>query len=185
MVTSTRMPLFTRGSWSEVSRISALLGRETVCGAILSVCPARTAGVFYAATNGLAACLGNRRPDTPRHGRSLHRHIAVSRGAIGGLIIGSVEGRLNTRKVDKGFDVKHRSKPPLDTATSNERQGASVNTCTPTTIRACTAIYACLACPGVSHNPRMATLVAAFLVTSPGPASYCGHHRHADNWRNA
>lgn len=31
MVTSTRMPLFTRGSWSEVSRISALLPRETVC----------------------------------------------------------------------------------------------------------------------------------------------------------
>lgn len=35
MVTFTRMPLFTRGYWSEVSRITALLRRETGRCAVL------------------------------------------------------------------------------------------------------------------------------------------------------
>lgn len=102
----------------------------------------------------------------------LHRHIPVSLGAIGGLIVGSVEGHLITRKIDNGFDVKHPSTSPPQTAklrTSAENLGQHA---------------AGLAGRGATHDPRDRP-----PRRSDPPhisqASHCGHHLRSDNRRNA
>jgi Na+:H+ antiporter, NhaA family len=80
--TSSSLPLLSRGSWPEVSRVSALLRKETVGGALLLV--ATVAALAWANAPWSEAYFGLR--DLQLGPAALHLNLSLGTWAADGLL---------------------------------------------------------------------------------------------------